>query len=227
MTNPYMGRPRPPAEPAVEPLDHDPVLGSALAARGPQAPPLSLPAGAPGLESTLVAGAEQPLLWLVGVHGGCGVSTVRSLFGAPDRVRESSVWPVPAETAETRRSRVVLVARTHARGVDALVRAAAQWAGGTFPGVDLVGTVLVADGPRPTKAQEGQLRRATSLTPATWHVGWQESWRALTADDPRPLPVRVRLTVAAITRKAAALRAAEQASPAEDTDTTGSTRKAG
>lgn len=220
MSNPYMGRPRPAVQPTAE-LGVDSVLGSALAARGPRMPPLSLPAGSPGLASRQVVESDQPWLWLVAVHGGCGASTLRSLFAHPDRVQEVGEWPVPANGGP--HSRVVLVARTHARGVDCLVRAAAQWAGGTFPAVDLVGTVLVADGPRPTRAQEEQLRRATSLTPTTWHLGWQESWRSLTAEDRRPLPIRVRLTIAAITRKTAAL----QATDGQRRPSTRSSREAG
>lgn len=205
MSNPFMGRTRVVNAPVAEQLDVDPVLGSALAARGPQVPPLSLPAGAPGIGTAQVAAAEQPWLWLLGLHGGCGVSTLRNLFPVPDQVLERDTWPVPDRPGC--RSRVLLVARTHARGLDRLGQAAAQWAGGTFPHVDLVGTVLVADGPRPTRAQTDRLRRATSLTPATWHLGWHDSWRALTADDDRPYAVRVRLTVSAIVRKISALSA--------------------
>lgn len=201
MSNPFMGR-APTASPAAsEQLDTDPVLGSALAARGPQVPPLSLPPGAAGPEHESTIATEQPWLWLLGLHGGCGVSTVRELFPVPKDVVERTTWPIPDEPGY--RSRVLLVARTHARGLDRLTQAAAQWAGDTFPHVDLIGTVLVADGPKPSKAQHDRLRHATSLTPMTWHIGWHESWRALTADDARPVPLRLHLTISAICRRIA------------------------
>lgn len=198
MSNPFMGR-APSASPAApKRLDTDPVLGSALAARGPQVPPLSLPAGAPGIAAESTPATEQPWLWLLGLHGGCGVSTLRELFGT--HVQERATWPVPDQPGY--RSRVLLVTRTHARGLDRLTQAAAQWAGATFPHVDLVGTVLVADGPKPSKAQHERLRRATSLTPMTWHIGWNESWRSLTAEDARPFSLRLQLTLSAISRRA-------------------------
>lgn len=221
MSNPFMGR-APQASPAAtERLDTDPVLGSALAARGPQVPPLSLPAGAAGIAGESTPAAAQPRLWLLGLHGGCGISTLRELFPVPTDVLERTTWPVPDQPGY--RSRVLLVARTHARGLDRVTQAAAQWAGATFPHVDLIGTVLVADGPKPSKAQQHRLRHATSLTPMTWHLGWNESWRSLTAEDSRPFSLRIQLTISAICRR---VSQAPAQVPTTD-DGSASTREAG
>lgn len=221
MSNPFMGR-APQASPATsDRLDTDPVLGSALAARGPQVPPLSLPPGAAGPAGESIPAAEQPWLWLLALHGGCGVSTLKRLFAFTAEVRERTTWPIP--DAAGYRSRVLLVARTHARGLDRLDQAAAQWAGETFPHVDLVGTVLIADGPKLSKTQRERLRRSTSLTPMTWHIGWNESWRSLTAEDARPFSLRLQLTLSAVTRRVSEL---PPQAPVADLDSA-STREAG
>ena len=76
----------------------------------------------------------------VGLHGGAGVSTLTAVYGGHDCGRS---WPAP----EAPRS-VLLVARTHAAGLNAVLPAVELFRRGEAPhGLDLAAVVLVADAP--------------------------------------------------------------------------------
>jgi hypothetical protein len=122
-------------------------------------------------------------LWLLGAHGGAGVSTLRRCLeqaGIP-AADAGRAWPVPDERP------VLVVTRTHGRGLAAAQAAARQYlAGYAPPGTVLLGCVLVPDGP-------GRLPRhitaaARSLVSAvyaeTLAAPWAEEYRLLDpADD--------------------------------------------
>ncbi|MFF0609750.1 hypothetical protein ACFYUD_13865 [Nocardia tengchongensis] len=128
--------------------------------------------------------ARPPLLWLVGVHGGAGVSSLAaSLRWAGDAGQR---WPARIGAgADMDSPLVVLIGRSHLRGVNALHRALlAHQAQATPVGSAVVGVLTVADSARPLPVPVAQRREemeglAVELGARTWRLGWLEQWRAL------------------------------------------------
>lgn len=112
-------------------------------------------------------------LWVVGAHGGAAESTISDLDDSWTAGQHA--WPAaPAGDP----ARVVIVARTSARGLLAAKSAAKQWAAGLVNGVELLGLVLVADAPGRLPRQLRDLAKIVGGGyPRTWHVPWIESWR--------------------------------------------------
>lgn len=202
--NPWLS---PPRSGEVDADDHatdrriaeDPLLGAAIATTGPEYPPLSVPSGQPGYPVERVAG--QADLWILGLHGGAGSSTVERLLTnvVHLNVCEIRAWP---QLAQGGRANVLLVARTHGVGLEALRTAERQWASGDLQQiVSLVGTVLVADGPRPHRSMLVEIKKTVANSPKTWHLGWNEDWRSLGRTAPRPPRTRDSLTASSIVRR--------------------------
>ncbi|GAB2919965.1 hypothetical protein GCM10027047_16710 [Rhodococcus aerolatus] len=189
----------PPPPPAPERVETSAVLGDELAATyGPTAP-LATPAPAgPGLPTTRVD--TDPLLWVVGVHGGAGASTVAALLGSagehPDEVSE-----LPQHLPDTGPGRpaprVLLVARTHVTGLHWAAHVARHWASGRT-GIDLVGLVVLDDAPTLPPVLAAEVRRVAGMVPALWHLPWVEAWRTELDLHPAGLPRRVRRSITQI-----------------------------
>jgi hypothetical protein len=138
--NPWVTSP-PPA-----PQDSGPDGSAPRPARTLLPQPGAVPAPREGLAWIQVPPATPatgaPRWWWAGCHGGAGLSTLAAAAPGTGQVRG---WPAPPRPGF---ARAVLVARTHAAGLLAAQRAAAQWAAGAVPGnVELLGAVLVADAP--------------------------------------------------------------------------------
>lgn len=114
-----------------------------------------------------------PAWWFVSCHGGAGASTLVAAVGAGrDAGRQ---WPVPEPPGI---ARVVLVARTHARGLRAAQASARQWATGAVPGVQLLGLVAVADAPgRLPRPLRELLELIEGGLPRVWRLPWVEALR--------------------------------------------------
>lgn len=113
-------------------------------------------------------------VWLVGVHGGAGTSTLqRALPGSLDAGR---AWPYYQDGMPA--ARVLLVARTSAHGLSRARTAAQEWAASTAPNVDLLGLVLVPDAsgrlPRPLREL---VQLVSGGVPRVWSMPWHEPWR--------------------------------------------------
>lgn len=127
-------------------------------------------------------------VWWLGVHGGAGESTLEELFSGSRAAGHA--WPLGGTDAD--RPRVVLVARTNARGLRCTQNAIRDYAGAGLA-VRLVGLVLIADAP-------GRLPRAlrdlAALTAGgvarVWWLPWVEAWRAGQAPAPANSPRAVR-----------------------------------
>ncbi|EFL34177.1 conserved hypothetical protein [Streptomyces viridochromogenes DSM 40736] len=101
--------------------------------------PVSTPAPGPPPEPGHARAGARRFSW-VGTHGGAGVSTLAAVYGGHDSGR---AWPGPGDPPS-----VLLVARTHAAGLDAVAGAVEVFRRGQAPpGLDLDGVVLVADAP--------------------------------------------------------------------------------
>jgi hypothetical protein len=100
----------------------------------------------------------------------------------PEWVAAEHAWPQVA--LECGPAPVVLVARSHAYGLQAAQAAATQWAAGLVPNVEVLGLVVVADAPgkwpRPLREL---LQVVAGGVPRTWSLPWMEAWRL--GDDPR------------------------------------------
>ncbi|NYJ76459.1 DUF6668 family protein [Allobranchiibius huperziae] len=176
-----------PEPPEPEHLPVDPLLGDQLAATGPVRPlGIQAPVGA-SLPRTFAR--PEARTHVVGLHGGAGTSTLAALLG--DHVAVDAGTKVPLGGTP----RVLLVARTHAAGLAAVQRAGQVWAAGQLADVQLLGLVLVDDGPRMGKAQLSACRQVMQILPRTWRIGWVESWRTHTDPEISAAPIRVRRTV--------------------------------
>lgn len=120
--------------------------------------------------------ADVSGVWMLGVHGGAGETTLARILGTREASRS---WPVPEHYAE--RSSVLLVARTHAVGIEALRDALGEVASGAMPSVQVVGVVLVRDAPNLPKQLRDEARIVAGAAAHTWWVPWIEQWRRTTS----------------------------------------------
>lgn len=153
--------------------------------RGPVAAPEAGPPSAHG-----PVGARR-FSW-VGAHGGAGVTTLAAVYGGHDCGRE---WP----GAGAPRS-VLLVARTHAAGLAAAVRAVELFRRGQAPPeLDLDAVVLVADAPGRLPRTLAQRVQSIESVIDVHRVPWVPAWRLgdLDGAPPRGTEPLARLTGAA------------------------------
>lgn len=126
-------------------------------------------------------------LWIVGAHGGAGVSTLLGLAKPGEWSSAERSWPYDTSGHPLP---TILVARTHAKGLLAAQAALTQWAGGGVdPTVNLLGLVLVPDSaghlPRPLR----DLAKVVSGgAPRTWSLPWSEAARLGEPADALPRP---------------------------------------
>lgn len=186
--NPWLGETTP-----VE--QAGPAALSPLPARpfGPTIPQPATVSPPPLVERLPVRAAANPApLWWLGVHGGAGESTLATL--EPAWPAAGHAWPAPTPSGPVS---VVLVARTHARGLRAAQAAATEWAAGLLPHVELLGLVLIPD----TSARlPRQLREYAHLVAGavarTWSLPWIEPWRLGHEPDVGNVPGQVRRLLA-------------------------------
>lgn len=130
--------------------------------------PVALPDAAPPEPAPARASARR-FSW-VGLHGGAGVSTLAAVYGGHDGGR---AWPGPADPRS-----VLLVARTHAAGLDAVVPAVEMFRRGDAPeGLDLDAVVLVADAPGRLPRPLAHRVRLIESVIDVYRVPWVNEWR--------------------------------------------------
>jgi hypothetical protein len=123
--------------------------------------------------------------WLLGAHGGAGVSSLRRA-GVPARDAQG-VWPDVDQPAQ-----VVVVCRSSATGLAAARSLAREHARGLSPAlVDLVGLVVVNDAPKLGRPLRGERVVISGAFEWHWYVPWLEEWRHSPAG-PLPAPPVVR-----------------------------------
>jgi hypothetical protein len=145
----------------------------------------SAPAGmvTPPPEEAMLGWRKEPLacrpadqLWLLGVHGGAGVSTLQRCLDPVGVLTADArrAWPVPDGRP------VLVVARTHGRGLACAHMAARQYlAGYAPPDTALLGCVLVPDGPGrlPRQITTAAKSQVSSVYPVTLAEPWVEQYR--------------------------------------------------
>jgi hypothetical protein len=131
---------------------------------------------------------EEVAVWWLGVHGGAGESTLEELFVGSRAAGHH--WPLTG--ADRPAAQVVLVARTHARGLKAAQSAMREWAAGHVR-VRVLGLVLIADAPGrlPHELRELAQLIAGGVS-AVWWLPWSEAWRVGEPPAPRNAPKVVR-----------------------------------
>lgn len=139
---------------------------------------------APTSLSSSAAKAGPAACGLLAVHGGAGVSSLRRAGVAG--VDFNRVWPLAGF--------VVVVARSHAFGLEWARDAARQHASGCAPkGVALAGLVVVADAPGRAPSRVAKfLDLVAAAYPRVWEVPWVEEWRLAGHTEPLPSPPAVR-----------------------------------
>ena len=136
----------------------------------------------------LEAGDAGVAVWWLGVHGGAGESTLEELFSGSRAAGHA--WPLGASDAD--RPRVVLVARTNARGLRSTQNAIRDCAGAGWA-VGLVGLVLIADAPgRLPRALRDLAALIAGGVARVWWLPWVEAWRAGETPTPANCPREVR-----------------------------------
>ncbi|GHH89655.1 DUF6668 family protein [Streptomyces capillispiralis] len=149
--------------------------------------PVAVPEAAPPEPARPRATARR-FSW-VGLHGGAGVTTLATVYGGHDGGR---AWPGPADPRS-----VLLVARTHAAGLDAVVPAVELFRRGEAPsGLDLDAVVLVADAPGRLPRPLVQRVRLIESVVDVYRVPWVSEWRLgdLGGRPPRETEPLARLT---------------------------------
>ncbi|MFI1912231.1 hypothetical protein [Nocardia sp. NPDC020380] len=186
-SGPKHARPEPDYRQAVAAARFEPDPGYLPAASRAEPEPQPLPTAVPPVpmwhRAVPNSPPRPPLVWLVGVHGGAGVSSLAaSLSWAGDAGQR---WPARIGLAADMDSPlVVLVARTNMRGLNALQRALiAHRQHATPAGSLVVGVVTVADVARPLPIPVAERRDeaeglAFELGARTWRLGWLEQWRS-------------------------------------------------
>jgi hypothetical protein len=141
-------------------------------------------------DPTTDAGASGRLHW-VGAHGGAGTTTLAAAAGVGTDAGRA--WPPAPTTTPTldHEAGVLLVARTHARGLKAAREALRAHTGRAISGANggggapLRGLVLVADAPgRLPRELRQQVRVLSGAVPRLWEVPWVEAWRTDPAASP-------------------------------------------
>lgn len=107
-----------------------------------------------------------PVIWLLGAHGGAGVSTLESVWAPAADSRRG--WPA-ADAAPF----VVVVARMHAAGLDAAHQLCLQHQGGEVGGCELLGLVTVAAAPgKPAVSLTRRRELVAAAAGQSWHIDW-------------------------------------------------------
>lgn len=181
--------------PAPTALDVFPVTTRRRGLRRTRTSSVRLQPGPTGPQQGITAPAAPSLatypvtaggLFVVGAHGGAGETTIASWTGgaaADRRWPVSATWSTPGNhpRPDGRPVDVVLVARTHARGLTAARDVLIQWAAGRLTANQLRGLVLIPDAPGrlPPQLAE-QARLIAGGAPRAWLLPWLDELRLST-----------------------------------------------
>ena len=130
--------------------------------------------------------------WLLGVHGGAGVTCLQR--AGVELADAERAWPAlhadSADGPEPPPAGVVVVCRSTVGGLHAARDAALEHATGRAPaGVVLAGLVVVADAPGRLPAALRALRATVGGTfPCRWDVPWLAEWRLALPTGRLPAP---------------------------------------
>jgi hypothetical protein len=141
-------------------------------------------------------------MWLLGVHGGAGVTTLRRSLGQAGILAGDAgrAWPAPDPLP------VLVVARTHGRGIRTAQAAALQYLSKHTPeGTRLLGCLLVPDGPGrlPRQMVTAARSQISGVFAETLAAPWVEEYRLYDAEwgqEWPPLPAEMEQLAERITQ---------------------------
>ena len=120
---------------------------------------------------------RKPLVWLVGAHGGAGVTSLAAALAPMGDA--GRVWP-----AKDTYRLCVLVGRTTREGLERLHDAALQARAGLAGDVEVLGAILVADTPGGMpKSLQKKLYALESVVPRLWRIDYVPAWREALIDE--------------------------------------------
>lgn len=125
-------------------------------------------------------GDDIPAVWLIGAHGGAGVTTLSHVWAPMGDA--GHVWPV-----HDQHRWCVVVARATHQGLDAAADVGVLKRAGQIPSCHLLGFLLVADSPQgPSKLIRRKMKTFAAGGMPVWQVPYLKSWAQLPVKD---LPV--------------------------------------
>ncbi|MFJ3855360.1 hypothetical protein ACIPRL_03960 [Streptomyces sp. NPDC090085] len=126
------------------------------------------------------ASGEAAFSWM-NAHGGAGASTLTAVFGGFDC---GGRWP---ETATGESGKILLVARTHASGLQAVSQVLDMIRRDEQPsGVTLQAVVLVADAPGRLPPELARRIKVIGSVTAVHRIPWMPDWRMGNLSGPAP-----------------------------------------
>lgn len=173
-------------------VPHDELFGGPLEMTGPPVPPgtqTSIPHIVPRERfDDQHLPADQEVVFVVGLHGGAGATTVSRLLG-------QRYWPAPTRVVPIRDepSSVLFVARSSGVGIAHALQAGQEWGAEHWPDVTRVGLVLVADGPRTPAALRSPAKRAARLFPRAWRLSWIPGWHLEAVPSMERIPLSAKI----------------------------------
>ena len=125
-----------------------------------------------------------PLVWLLGAHGGAGISTLGHVLDFAGECGQK--WPGPFDGESPF---VAIVARERVGSLDQAGDLLRQHIAGTAGSSTVIGLITIADRPGTKIPKEIDHTRqiVSGLAPATWRIGWIEHFTRVR--NPRELPV--------------------------------------
>lgn len=122
-------------------------------------------------DSALVKpGDDIPAVWLVGAHGGAGVTTLAHVWAPMGDA--GGLWPV-----HDLHRWCVVVARATQQGLDAASDVGVLYRSGRIPACHLLGFLLVADSPQGAgKIIRRKIKTFASGDTPVWQVPYVKSW---------------------------------------------------
>src|SRR5699024_57404 len=189
--NPFVGA-APPEEPATFDIPVD-IMGDRAVEHGASSPELLGLIGASdaSVEWPRTSFSDPRTITVFGRHGRAGASTVAALFGdtaldAGQGFPVATGWARPLPTLN-----VIAVARTHFAGLTVADEFTQAWATGELTESNVLGLILIDDGPHLISDQKRMVKRLLKKTPKGGHIPWQEEWRH-NPPDPSRLPLRIK-----------------------------------
>ena len=129
-------------------------------------------------------GSPAPLVWLLGAHGGAGISTLGHVLDFASECGQK--WPAPLQGESPF---VAIVARERVDSLDMAGDLIRQHVSGMAGNSTLLGLITIADRPgRKIPREIDQTRKIVGgLAPTTWRIEWIEHFTLIR--DLRELPV--------------------------------------
>lgn len=191
--NPWITGTQTEHEPVERPIEAAQDVPDVQSWTGVQSPQLGIPVPDRADQLPRRHVPDSGHLWVLGVHGGAGESTLAGWLSARACGHH---WPI----APSGQSRVLLCGSTTSSGIAATRRAAQEWASREVS-VSVLGLVLMVDaaGRLPRQLRD-EIKHLSGAVPRTWLLPYSPILRLSPEPHHEPAPVDMRPGLSAITR---------------------------